>query len=187
MRFIRIKPAHAGILSSSALFIFYLAITVAGGSVEHAIWQIKEYWYLLIPLIAGFGIQTYLYSTLKMRLKSQKSLAVSGGISAGSMVACCSHHVTDLIPFLGITALSTSLTRYIPLFLLFGVLSNLIGITLMLERLQKADIHKGKVLSWLMKYDMKALKYTAIAVSVILFLVSIAYYKTHPYNVFLSQ
>ncbi len=174
---IRIGPLRAGIISSSILLIFYLGITTLAGSVNHTTWQIREYWYLLIPLIGGFGVQMSLFTILRQEAKTQRSVAVSGGISAGSMIACCTHHVTDIVPFLGFTALTLSLTRYIPLFFLLGILSNFIGTIIMLENFQRAGIYRSGMLSWILKYDMRSLKYSALIISGVLFMIALLFYS----------
>jgi hypothetical protein len=47
------------------------------------------------------------------------------------MVACCLHHVTDVLPVLGLSAAATFLTRYQRPFMLFGLGMNLVGIVFM--------------------------------------------------------
>jgi hypothetical protein len=48
------------------------------------------------------------------------------------MVACCLHHVTDVLPVLGLSAAATFLTRYQRPFMLASLGVNLIGILVML-------------------------------------------------------
>jgi hypothetical protein len=47
-------------------------------------------------------------------------------------VACCIHHVTDVLPILGLSAAAGFLTRYQRPFMLVGLAMNLIGISVML-------------------------------------------------------
>ncbi|HLD62444.1 MAG TPA: hypothetical protein VI875_01095, partial [Candidatus Norongarragalinales archaeon] len=63
-------------------------------------------------------------------------------MSTGAMVACCAHHFTDVLPFLGLAALATVLARYQELFLLVGVLSNAVGIIMMLGVFKKMRLDK---------------------------------------------
>jgi len=48
------------------------------------------------------------------------------------MVACCLHHVTDVLPVLGISAAATFLTRYQRPFMLLGLGMNIVGIVVIL-------------------------------------------------------
>lgn len=111
-------------------------------------------WYV-IPLWISFGIQAGLYSVLRFRLfvptiSSAHTGAVvgtSGGTSVTAMVACCLHHVTDVLPVLGLSAAATFFTRYQRPFMLASLGVNLIGILVMLvilyrerKKLQPAQI-----------------------------------------------
>ncbi len=64
-------------------------------------------------------------------------LATSGGVSAGSMVACCAHHLSDVMPLLGLSGLSAFLVNYQLFFIVVGVMANVVGITIMLETIQR--------------------------------------------------
>jgi tellurite resistance protein TehA-like permease len=48
------------------------------------------------------------------------------------MLACCAHHVADVLPILGLTAAATFLSRYRPLFIWVGLGTTLVGILVML-------------------------------------------------------
>lgn len=59
-------------------------------------------------------------------------MGASGGTSATAMVACCIHHVTDVLPILGLSAAASFLTRYQRPFMLIGLAMNMVGIIVML-------------------------------------------------------
>jgi hypothetical protein len=59
-------------------------------------------------------------------------VGASGGTSVTAMVACCLHHVTDVLPILGLSAAATFLTRYQRPFMLAGLGMNILGIIIML-------------------------------------------------------
>lgn len=96
-------------------------------------------WYV-IPIWVAFGIQAALYAILRFRLFIPTTTAgptgavmgTSGGTSVTAMVACCLHHVTDVLPILGVSAAATFLTRYQRPFMLIGLGTEIIGIALML-------------------------------------------------------
>jgi hypothetical protein len=65
----------------------------------------------------------------------RKITAVSGtgvAVSGISMVACCVHHLVDILPVIGLTGLSLFLSEFQKEFLIFGVVVNLLGIVYML-------------------------------------------------------
>lgn len=96
-------------------------------------------WYV-IPIWIAFGIQATHYSILRFRLfvpttstgHTGAMMGTSGGTSVTAMVACCLHHVTDVLPILGLSAAATFLTRYQRPFMLAGLGLNIIGIIAML-------------------------------------------------------
>lgn len=131
---------------STLIASFYLGILTWAQGWEYASSQLlRDRWYV-IPIILGFGIQTALYSILRFRLfvpitsmhglgkmtPIKGVMGTSGGTSATAMVACCIHHVTDVLPILGLSAAASFLTRYQRPFMLIGLLMNLIGIGIML-------------------------------------------------------
>jgi len=95
-------------------------------------------WYV-IPIWVSFGIQAALYSILRFRLLVPATstahtgavMGTSGGTSVTAMVACCLHHVTDVLPILGLSAAATFLTRYQRPFMLAGLGMNILGIIVM--------------------------------------------------------
>lgn len=109
---------------------------------------INQYWYLLVLLIGGFGLQVGLfvyYNT--MNAIGCGTTVVSGGISGFSMILCCSHYLLNLLPFLGavvgISALA-ALSKYTPHFLWLGVISNVIGISVLYYQKNKYSKRKKK-------------------------------------------
>jgi hypothetical protein len=83
--------------------------------------------------MAGFGVQMGLYTYLKTVIhaaaRGTGALAgAGGGTSTAAMVACCAHHVTDVLPLLGLSAAATFLAEYRIPFMVVGLITNLIGI-----------------------------------------------------------
>ena len=104
---------------------------------QMALFQIKKYLILLILLVLGFGVQIGLYTYLKHKnMVCSATMATSGGISSASMILCCSHYIVNVIPFVSIS-LANFLTKYTLQLLLFGILSNLIGILIMVIKINK--------------------------------------------------
>lgn len=122
-----------GLLASISLLAFYFIISSIFGGFNFAIENFIQLWYWMVPLIIGFGLQIgmFFYVKEEMHKKAMAEAATSTGISTTSMIACCAHHISDIAPFLGITALGLFLTKYQSTFLLGGILSNILGITYM--------------------------------------------------------
>jgi hypothetical protein len=133
-------PATAFFMGSILIASFYIGILTWAQGWEYGSSQfIRDRWYV-IPIILGFGVQAALYSILQFRLfipvtstaHAGSMIGASGGTSATAMVACCIHHVTDVLPILGLSAAASFLTRYQRPFMLVGLVMNLIGIGVML-------------------------------------------------------
>lgn len=133
-------PIGAGLAGAVFLTALYFGIVSWAESPQHAVelfWQDR---WIVIPLILGFGVQMALYTILKKRLFVPVSSTGPSGALAGAggatsivaMVACCAHHVTDVLPILGLTAAAAFLAEYQTAFMLAGLGTTLIGIVVML-------------------------------------------------------
>lgn len=133
-------PLAAFLLGSAFIASFYIGILTWAQGWGYASSQfVRDRWYV-VPIILGFGVQAALYSILRFRLfipisstaHTGSMMGASGGTSATAMVACCIHHVTDVLPILGLSAAATFLTRYQRPFMLVGLATEIIGIIFML-------------------------------------------------------
>jgi len=128
------------LLGAGFLTALYLSIVSVAESPQHAIDLFWEDRLIVIPIIMGFGVQMALYVILKKRLfvpivhtgPSGKLAGASGTTSTIAMVACCAHHVTDVLPVLGLTAASAFLAEYRIAFMVIGLGMTLFGIGFML-------------------------------------------------------
>jgi hypothetical protein len=129
-----------GLLGTAGLFLLYLGIVSWAESPQHAIdffWQDR---WIVIPIIIGFGVQIGLYTILKKRLfipvpntgPSGALTGAGGATSTMAMVACCAHHITDVLPIIGLTAATAFLGQYRTAFMLVGLATTLAGITFMI-------------------------------------------------------
>jgi len=162
-----------GFIAGFALLILYFLILSLANSFGHAREQFSQMWYWILLLLVGFGIQVGLYSFIREKFKTVpgRVLATSGGISTGSMIACCLHHLVDVLPIMGLAALSLFLIKYQVLFLVVGILSNLIGIAIMLEIIQKNNLDGG-FLKRILVYDMSIVKKLVIVLSLVLVVIT---------------
>ena len=142
-------PLAAFLLGSTLIAGIYFGILIwAQGSDAALSIFLPNRWYV-IPIWLTFGIQAALYSILRFHLfipttssaHSGAVIGTSGGTSVTAMVTCCLHHVTDVLPVLGLSAAATFLTRYQRPFMLLGIGMNVIGILIMLTVLYR-EYHK---------------------------------------------
>ena len=133
-------PLIAFLLGSMVMTGAYFGIITWAQGWDYAVSQfLRNRWYIL-PIFITLGIQAALYSILRFRLfipttttgHTGMMMGASGGTSVTAMVACCLHHVTDVLPILGLSAAATFLTRYQRPFLLVGLGLNILGIMIML-------------------------------------------------------
>lgn len=168
------KPIVYGILGGIFLFSIYLIIMVFFAGYKDSINQLIELKEWIIPLIIGFSIQVGLYTHMRSGLKggngaANKALATSGTTSTGSMIACCAHHLTDVLPLLGFTAATIFVTKYQTSFLLLGIISNVIGILFMTEIIKKHNLYdRLGFFSFLSILDMKKMKNVSIILGVMI-------------------
>src|SRR3989338_6433542 len=128
-----------GILAGIGLLAFYLSVVSFFQGIEFAFLNLRSLWYLIFPLVIGFGTQIALYTSIKHTAQMTGAVATTGTISGGSMIACCSHFLLQMIPLVGISGLSLFIVKYQARFLIIGILSNLFGIAVMLRHKRKID------------------------------------------------
>lgn len=179
------KPLKWGTFAGGALLAAYFLIVTAASSFSHAIEQFQEMWYWITLLVFGFGLQVGLFAYIRVVSKLRQetgvaasSMAVAGGTSTTAMAACCAHHIADVLPILGVSAASVFLNQFQDLFMIIGVMSNLIGVTLMLRIIQKHGLYQKDrgVLALFMRMDMrKSLYFTGVLST---FVIAFSLYKS---------
>jgi len=163
------KSFLAGLAGALLLLIFYFSLLTLLQSFSHAIEQFRYLWYWILLLSLGFGAQAALYTYVKNEAAASASVAASGGVSGVSMVACCAHHLTDILPVLGASALAVFLTRYQIFFIVIGVLSNLNGIIYMLSIIQKHGFAgTSGLLNSLFRYNMRSILNVSLVLSALI-------------------
>ena len=136
-----IKSIFYGFSGALILLAIYFSLLTIISGWNFAWDQFLSFWYFIISLAIGFGIQIGLYSYLKNILRRRNSssrvLAITGSTSTAAMISCCAHYLVNLIPILGITGLVTFVAQYqIKLFWL-GIAFNIFGIIFMANRIIK--------------------------------------------------
>lgn len=134
-------PIIYGSLASAFLLGLYWVLMSLGSTWNEAFNQLLNLDIWVIILVIGFGVQVGLFSYLK---SCQRAGQVETGTAAAStttstlaMIACCLHHLTDILPILGLTVATTFLVKYQSWLIGVGIVSNLVGIGFILRQIQK--------------------------------------------------
>ena len=146
-------PVFVGLLAGAGLSLLYFAIVSWAESPRHALEQFWTDRWIVLPIVVGFGVQAALYTILKKRLylpaaspgPSGPLMGAGGTTSTAAMIACCAHHVTDVLPLVGLTAASAFLAQYRTVFMLVGLATTLAGIAVMLAILMKERRRATKI------------------------------------------
>jgi len=133
-------PLIAFLLGSTLIAGVYFGILIWAQGWDSTLSLFESNRWYVIPIWVSFGIQAALYSILLFRLfvpttpttHTSAVMGTSGGTSVTAMVACCLHHVADVLPTLGLSAAATFLTRYQRPFMLAGLGMNIVGIIVIL-------------------------------------------------------
>ncbi len=140
-----IKGVGATLILISAYFIM---VSLISGFV-FAESQFAQFWYYLVSLAVGFGIQIGLYSYLKASVHAKdpsgRVLAVTGTTSTGAMISCCAHYLVNILPVLGVSAFASFVGDYQVQLFWIGTAFNLAGIVFILSRILKFKQHHKKI------------------------------------------
>lgn len=127
-----LRPIAYGMLASVILLVVYFGFVSLVSGWGFAKNQFFSFWYFIMSLAIGFGIQVGLFTYLKKLVRgghgSGKVLGVTGTTSAMAMVSCCAHYLANLLPILGVTGVLTFVTQYQIQFFWVGLLFNIGGI-----------------------------------------------------------
>jgi hypothetical protein len=139
---IRLRSVAAGLAGSAALLGLYVAIISLAQGVDHALEQLATDALFVGLIAAGFGTQVALFLELRdvdRRHRAAAAVTAAGtGTSAAAMLACCAHHLVDLLPLVGLSAAAVFLDAYkTPLFLV-GIGMNVVGIVVIARQLRQA-------------------------------------------------
>ena len=131
-----------GLAATAALALSYVVVvSLASGSVDHLLDQVRRDWYLVAVIFAGFGTQVALVVELRHRHRLSHSALATGGTGSGAsavgMVACCAHHLADLLPVLGVTGAAAFLLDWRIPFMVAGIAVNALGIAAAARRLRR--------------------------------------------------
>ncbi|TAN51973.1 MAG: hypothetical protein EPN19_11655, partial [Betaproteobacteria bacterium] len=103
------RPTGFGALAFGVLLALYFGALTAVSGWSFTVNQFSEFWFYIVPLAVGFGIQVALFVRLRQVVSRAKEsgtvIAASGTTSTLAMVSCCAHYLTNVAPVLGATGL----------------------------------------------------------------------------------
>lgn len=137
-----LKPLVIGTLATLAMLGVYFGVLTLVSGWDFTVSQFVEFWYYVLPLALGFGIQMGLYFYLRLRLAHHhtggKMVVASGATSTGAMLACCTHYLANILPVIGAAGAVTLVAQYQVELFWVGLAFNLAGIIFIGSRIFSA-------------------------------------------------
>ena len=142
-----IKPLLFGITAFVLMLAIYFGVVSLISGMGFALEQFTKFWYFIVALALGFGIQAGLYTYLKNLVgqhgASGKVVAVSGTTSTAAMVSCCAHYLANILPIVGVTGILTIVAQYQVELFWIGLAFNAAGILYIVPKvIQATKEHK---------------------------------------------
>lgn len=133
------RPAGYGLLGFGLLLLVYFGVVTLVSGWRFTLEEFGRYWYYIVPLAAGFGLQVALFVRLRQVVKAGGGVvAASGTTSTAAMISCCAHYLTNVAPVLGATGLVAFAAQYQVQFFWVGIAFNAAGIAYIGNKLYHA-------------------------------------------------
>jgi hypothetical protein len=135
-------PILWGLVAGAILLAFYLGLITLAQGWGHAIQQLIEDRWFVGAITAGFGTQVGLFAYLRILhgRGTTGGLAASTGTSTAAMLACCAHHLTDILAVIGLSGAAVFLNLYKTPLLWLGIGMNAVGIGYMLWQIRRQRV-----------------------------------------------
>ena len=146
------KSIFSGTLASIILLSIYFTVLTFVSGWNFALSQFSQFWYFIVTLAIGFGIQIGLYTHIQGLIKNghhgeSKVLGVTGTTSTAAMISCCTHYLANLLPILGTVGIVTFVAQYQVELFWVGLLFNLGGIFYIANKVIKFSARGGSAFS----------------------------------------
>lgn len=142
--FVPVRAIVTGVLAAALLLAVYMGLITLAQGWSHATDQLAiDRWYIA-AIALGFGTQIALFTWLRWLHASAMAaggVAASTGTSAAAMLACCAHHVADVLPLIGLSGAAIFLNDYKTELLWLGITMNAIGVGYLLMQIRTARLH----------------------------------------------
>lgn len=137
------KSILYGTLASSLLLGVYFAVLSLASGWNFAQDQFSAFWYFIVSLALGFGIQIGLYTYARGLIRGKygegKVLGVTGATSTAAMISCCTHYLANLLPVLGMAGVVTFVAQYQIKIFWIGLVFNIFGIAFISNKIIKFE------------------------------------------------
>ena len=136
-----VKPVVFGVVGWLGLLAFYLGVITLAQDWTHALQQLAEDRWFISAIALGFGAQIALFTHLRglHDTASAGAMAASTGTSTTAMLACCAHHLTDLLPILGVAGVTGFLDAFKTPLLWLGISMNIVGVAYLVRKIRDAQ------------------------------------------------
>ena len=145
------RPTGFGALAFGVLLALYFGALTAVSGWSFTVDQFSEFWFYIVPLAVGFGIQVALFVRLRQVVSRAKEsgtvIAASGTTSTLAMVSCCAHYLANVAPVLGATGLVAFAAQFQVELFWVGLAFNLAGIGYVGNKLFKASKEHAQCLA----------------------------------------
>ena len=140
--YVLLGPLLWGLAAATALLVFYLGLITVAQGWGHALQQLIEDRWFVGAITVGFGAQVGLFAYLRILhgRASTGGVAASTGTSTAAMLACCAHHLTDILPLIGLSGAAVVLNLYKTPLLWLGIGMNAVGIGYMLWQIHRQRV-----------------------------------------------
>ena len=136
------QPVGFGALAFAALLAVYFGVLTLVSGWSFTVNQFAEFWYYIVPLAAGFGLQVALFLRLREVVSRAKDagtvLAASGTTSTAALVSCCAHYLVNVAPVIGATGLVAFAAQFQVELFWVGLAFNVAGIAYVGNKLLQA-------------------------------------------------
>jgi P-type Cu+ transporter len=137
------RPAGFGVGAFGALLALYFGILTLVSGWSFTLQQFTDFWFYIVPLAAGFGLQVALFLKLREVVSRAKEagavIAASGTTSTAAMISCCAHYLANVAPVLGATGLVAFAAQFQVELFWVGLAFNAAGIAYVGTKLFKAS------------------------------------------------
>lgn len=145
------RPTGFGALAFGLLLALYFgALTLVSGW-SSTLTQFVEFWFFIVPLAAGFGIQVALFVRLRQVVSRAKEggavVAASATTSTAAMISCCAHYLVNVAPVLGATGLVAFVAQFQVELFWVGLAFNAAGIAYVATKLFNATKEHAQCLA----------------------------------------
>ena len=140
----RLGVAGVSLAAAATLVGLYLLLVTLAQDWDHARGLLRDDLWFVGPVAVGFGLQVGLLVQLR---RLQRSLgagtaamtAGSTGMSSGAMLACCAHHVADVVPIVGASGAAILLNEVKTPLAVAGIVMSWAGVGYLLLRVRRAS------------------------------------------------